>query len=191
MKTLKEYILEGAAIADRSYDRFFGDKLNRHIDVKTRIAKSMRNLKMIESNFSSDELKMLKELIDNRQNKYDDRSNVYIGQYYDKREDHNFLIFSFAFRMNNFPKSIINQIDKGLTRKYPNLHLSCNLNSFGVTQALSGDVSYYDKNKGSNEDIIACIKDILSAIKPIYNELISFKDDSRDKDEVDRRKWQQ
>lgn len=188
MKTLKEYILEGAAIADRSYDRFFGDKLNRHKDVKTLIAKSMRNLKMIESNFSSDELKMLKELIDNRQNKYgDDRSKVYIGYYHDKREDHDFLLFDFTFRMNNFPNSIINQIDKGLTRKYPNLHLSCNLNSFGVTQTFSGDVSYYDKNKGSNEDVIACIKDILSAIKPIYNEIISFKDDSRDRDEVYRR----
>ena len=188
MRTLKEYILEGAAIADRSYDRFFGDKLNRHADVKKSIAKSMRNLKMIESNFSSDELKMLKELIDNKQNKYrEDRSNVYVGHYYDKQEDHEFLMFSFTFRMNNFPRSIINQIDKGLTRKYPNLHLSCNLNSFGTTQTFSGDIYYYDKNKGSNEEVIALIKDILSAIKPIYNDLISFKDDDADRDEINRR----
>lgn len=192
MKSLKDYILEGAALADRSYDRFFGDKLNRHKDVKMSIAKSMRNLKMFESHFSSDELKMLKELIDNRQNKYgDDRSNVYIGYYHDKREDHDFLLFSFTFRMNNFPNAIVNQIDKGLTRKYPNLHLSCHLNSFGTTQTLSGDVSYYDKNKGSNEEVVAFIKDLLAAIKPIYNDIISFKDDSRDEDEVNRRKWQQ
>lgn len=189
MKTLKDYILEGAAIVDRSYDRFFGDKLNRHADVKKSIAKSMRNLKMFESHFSSDELKILKELIDNKQNKYrENRSNVYIGHYYDKREDHEFLMFSFSFIMNNFPMSIINQIDKGLTRKYPNLHLSCNLHSFGTTQTFSGDISYYDKNKGSNEEVIAFIKDILSAIKPIYNELISFKDNDADREEVNRRK---
>lgn len=188
MKTLKDYILEGAAIADRSHDRFFGDKLNRHKDVKMSIAKSMRNLKMFESHFSSDELKMLKELIDNKQNKYrENRSNVYIGYYHDKREDHDFLLFSFTFRMNNFPNAIINQIDKGLTRKYPNLDLSCHLNSFGTTQTLSGDISYYDKNKGSNEEVIAFIKDILSAIKPIYNDLISFKDNDADRDEIYRR----
>ena len=188
MKTLKDYILEGAAIADRSYDRFFGDKLGRDKDIKRSIAKSMMILKKYKSDFSADEYKMLEELIDNRFNRYrDNRSHADIGSYYSKRDEHEFLSFSFSFIMNNFPNAIINQIDKGLTRKYPNLRLSCHLNSFGTTQTLSGDIYYYDKNKGSNEEVIALIKDILSAIKPIYNDLISFKDDDADRDEVNRR----
>ena len=188
MKTLKEYILEGAAIADRSYDRFFGDKLGRDKDIKRSIAKSMMTLKKYKSDFSADEYKMLEELIDNRFNRYrDNRSRIDIGSYYSERDEHEFLSFSFSFIMNNFPNAIINQIDKGLTRKYPNLRLSCHLNSFGTTQTFSGDIYYYDKNKGSNEEVIALIKDILSAIKPIYNDLISFKDDDADRDEVNRR----
>lgn len=188
MKSLTNYILEGAAIADRSYDRFFGDKLGRDKDIKRSIAKSMMILKKYKSDFSTDEYKMLEELIDNRFNRYrDNRSHVGIGSYYDKREDHEFLVFDFSFIMNNFPNAIINQIDKGLTRKYPNLRLSCHLNSFGTTQTLYGDIYYHNKNKGSNEEVIAFIKDILSAIKPIYNDLISFKDDDADRDEVNRR----
>lgn len=189
MKTLKDYILEGADIADRSYDRFFGDKLGRDKDIKKSIAKSIMVLKKYKSDFSADEYKMLEELIDNRYDRYREvRSKVHIGSYYDKRDDHEYLVFDFSFSMNNFPMSVINQIDKGLTRKYPNLHLSCNLHSFGTTQTFSGDISYYDKNKGSNEEVIALIKDILSAIKPIYNELISFKDNDADREEVNRRK---
>ena len=188
MKTLKEYILEGAAIADRSYDRFFGDKLGRDKDIKKSIAKSMMTLKKYKSDFSTDEYKMLEELIDNRFNRYrDNRSHVDMGSYYSESDEHEFLSVAFSFIMNNFPNSIINQIDKGLRRKYPNLRLSCNLNSFGTTQTLSGDIYYYDKNKGSNEEVIALIKYILSAIKPIYNDLISFKDDDADRDEVNRR----
>lgn len=188
MKTLKDYILEGAALADRSYDRFFGDKLGRDKDIKKSIAKSMMTLKKYKSDFSTDEYKMLEELIDNRYDRYrEDRSHVDLGSYYSEHDDHEFLSFAFAFRMNNFPNSIINQIDKGLTRKYPNLRLSCNLHSFGTTQTLSGDIYYYDKNKGSNEEVIAFIKDILSAIKPIYNDLISFKDDDADREEINRR----
>jgi hypothetical protein len=188
MKTLKEYILEGAAIADRSYDRFFGDKLGRDKDVKKSIAKSMMTLKKYKSDFSADEYKMLEELIDNKQIRYrESRSYVSIRSYYSKRDEHEFLTFSFAFRMNNLPKSITNQIDKGITRKHPNLTISCDLHSFGITQTLSGNIDYYDKNKGSNEDVISAIKDILSTIKPIYNDLISFKDDDADREEVNRR----
>lgn len=188
MKSLTNYILEGAAIADRSYDRFFGDKLARDKDIKKSIAKSMMELKKYKSDFSADEYKMLEELIDNRYDKYREvRSKVRIGSFYVKSEDHEYLAFDFSFSMNNFPMSVINQIDKGLTRKYPNLHLSCNLHSFGTTQTLSGDISYYGKNKGSNEEVIALIKDILSAIKPIYNELISFKDNDADREEINRR----
>lgn len=188
MKSLTNYILEGAAIADRSYDRFFGDKLGRDKDIKKSIAKSMMILKKYKSDFSADEYKMLEEFIDNRYNRYREvRSKVRIGSYYDKRDDHEYLVFDFSFSMNNFPMSIINQIDKGLTRKYPNLHLSCNLNSFGTTQTFSGDIYYHNKDKGSNEEVISLIKDILSAIKPIYNDLISFKDDDADRDEVNRR----
>lgn len=189
MKSLTNYILEGAAIADRSYDRFFGDKLGRDKNIKKSIAKSMMILKKYKSDFSADEYKMLQEFIDNRYDRYREvRSKVRIGSYYDKRDDHEYLVFDFSFSMNNFPMSIINQIDKGLTRKYPNLHLSCNLNSFGTTQTFSGDIYYHDKNKGSNEEVIALIKDILSAIKPIYDDLISFKDNDADREEVNRRK---
>jgi hypothetical protein len=188
MKTLKEYILEGSVIADRSYDRFFGDKLGRDKDIKMSIAKSKMTLKQYKSYFSADEYKMLEELIDNRFNRYrDNRSHISMGSYYSESDEHEFLSFYFSFIMNNFPNAIINQIDKGLKRKYPNLRLSCNLNSFGTTQTFSGDIYYYDKNKGSNEEVIALIKDILSAIKPIYNDLISFKDDSADRDEINRR----
>ena len=188
MKTLKEYILEGAAIADRSYDRFFGDKLGRDKDIKKSIAMSMMTLKKYKSDFSTDEYKMLEELIDNRYNRYrEERSHIDLGSYYSEIDEHEFLSVAFAFRMNNFPNAIVNQIDKGLTRKYPNLRLSCNLHSFGTTQTFSGDIYYYDKNKGSNEEVIALIKDILSAIKPIYNDLISFKDDDADRDEINRR----
>lgn len=189
MKSLTNYILEGAAIADRSYDRFFGDKLGRDKDIKKSISKSMMTLKKYKSDFSADEYKMLEELIDNRYDRYrENRSYVSIGSYYSESDEHEFLSFTFAFRMNNFPNAIINQIDKGLTRKYPNLRLSYNLNSFGTAQTFSGDIYYYDKDKGSNEEVIALIKDILSAVKPIYNDLISFKDDDADRDEINRRK---
>ena len=134
MKSLTNYILEGAAIADRSYDRFFGDKLGRDKDIKRSIAKSMMILKKYKSDFSADEYKMLEELIDNRFNRYrDNRSHVDMGSYYSESDEHEFLSVAFSFIMNNFPNSIINQIDKSLRRKYPNLRLSCNLNSFGTT----------------------------------------------------------
>lgn len=189
MKSLTNYILEGAAIADRSYDRFFGDKLNRHRDVKTDISKSMMELKKYKSEFSSEEYKMLEELIDNRFGKYrDNRSYVSMGSYYDKKEDHEYLTFSFSFHMNNFPRAVMNQIDKGVTRKFPNIKIKCNLNSFGTTQSLYGDIYYMNKDKGSNADVINAIKEILSTIKPIYKDLIEFKDDDADRDEVNRRK---
>lgn len=189
MKSLTNYILEGAAIADRSYDRFFGDKLNRHRDIKTDISKSMMELKKYKSEFSSEEYKMLEELIDNRFSKYrDNRSYVDMGSYYDKKEDHEYLTFSFSFHMNNFPKAIMNQIDKGVTRKFPNIKIKCNLNSFGTTQSVYGDIYYMNKDKGSNADVIDAIKEILSTIKPIYKDLIEFKDDDADRYEVNRRK---
>lgn len=188
MKSLTNYILEGAAIADRSYDRFFGDKLGRDKDIKKSISKSMMALKKYKSDFSDDEYKMLEELIDNRFGKYrDNRSYVSIRSYYDKSDDHEYLSFDYFFHMNNFPKSIMNQIDKGITRKFPDIKIKCNLNSFGTTQCVYGEIYYMKKDKGSNTDVINAIKDILSTIKPIYKDLIEFKDDDADRDEINRR----
>ena len=113
-----------------------------------------------------------------------------MGSYYDKHTDHEYLTFEYSFHMNNFPKSIMNKIDKGVTKKFPNIKITCNLSSFGITQSFYGDIYYMNKDKGSNADVINAIKEILSAIKPIYNDLIEFKDDDADRDEVNRRQRQ-
>ena len=79
------------------------------------------------------------------------------------------------------------RINEQIKEKFPDIKIKCNLNSFGTTQCVYGEIYYMKKDKGSNTDVINAIKDILSTIKPIYKDLIEFKDDDADRDEINRR----
>lgn len=196
MKNLLDFLLEsrGADIDKRTADRFFGDKYNRDRELKTTISKSIRDLKSLKEKFTDKEYEMLTKLADNKMAQYDDRSTVTISNHTFK-DNSSYISFEFALSMFNFPKAILNKLSADLiSKKYGDIRrLSCNCHGFGAIYTAYISVNGYDKDPDSFEDkdrAINIAKYVLETIEPIFDDILSYKDDSKDEDAVKRYKWQ-
>ena len=189
MVNLKDFVMEalnesrGADLDKRTFDRFFGDKFGRDRNLKTTISKSMMALKSLKDNFEGEYYDMLEKLIDNKEAEFDTRSNVRL--YY---KDGQYGGAEIALTCDNMPKAIINKLDHvkqavGVKRGY-----SAHLHSFGNTQTVNIGIMWYeDEEKNMKEDCIKLIKYVLDTIKPIFKDILSWRDDSRDEDAIRRR----
>lgn len=184
----------GADLDKRTNDRFLGDKLNRDPEVKLSIAKTKKTLKELSSNFNSNEMDMLMQLADNQISDYhNSRSYIKFGEFKDSKVK--LSSCEFTIYMSNMPKSILSQLeDKVIEKKFPKLHYSVNGNGFGITQSLFVSVygkDFIDDNGQSDMDqFLEFIKYVLSVIKPIFKDIIDYKDDYKDGEVVNRMKWQ-
>lgn len=186
MKNLVDFLFEskGADIKDRTADRFYGDKLNRPRDLKTRISKTIKTLKKLKEFFTEEEFEMLMKLADNSQERYDDRS--YIEVYYG--EKYNYYTGSFDLTMTNMPKSIQKQLSTDVIKKNipSSVHINISGNSFGTT----GRVRVYLNNEPANEEeFAAAFKYVLKVISPVFDDILNYKDDYKDDDQVKSREW--
>lgn len=196
MKTLLDFLLEsrGADIDKRTADRFFGDKYDRDRELKTTISKSIQALKTLKEKFTDKEYEMLTKLADNKMTQYDDRSNVTISNHTFK-DNSSYIGFSFALSMFNFPKAILNKLSAELIQKKCGdiRHLSCNCHGFGAIYTTYININGYDKDPDSVKDkerAIKATKYVLETIEPIFDDIITYKDNSKDEDAVSRRQWQ-
>lgn len=186
---LKDFVNEalnesrGADLDQRTADRFFGDKFGRDRKLKTTISKSMIALKSLKSELTSEEYEMLEKLIDNKENEIDNRSNVqlYNEEAYGGAE--------FALHMNNMPKSIINKLDHakqiiGVKHGYV-----ANLYSFGNEHTVTISLYWDEEEKigNSKENGIKLLKYVLGTIKPIFDDVLSYRDMNREQDSLNRR----
>lgn len=173
----------GADLDKRTSDRFFGDKFSRSRDVKTRISKSMMALKSLKNEFTPEEQDMLEKLIDNKEGEFDARSNMFLYH-----RDGKFGGAEIVLTCDNMSKAIINKLDRaeqvvGVKHGY-----SANLHTFGNTQTVNIGIMWYeDEEKNMKGDCIKLIKYVLDTIKPIFNDILSWKDDGKDEDEINRR----
>lgn len=196
MKNLLDFLLEsrGADIDKRTADRFFGDKYDRERELKTTISKSIKALKSLKEKFTDKEYEMLTKLADNKMTQYDDRSNVTISNHV-FNDNSSYVGFSFNLSMLNFPKAILNKLsDELIVKKFGEIRrLSCNCRGFGAIYTAYININGYDKDPDSFEDkerAIKIVKYVLETIEPIFDDIISYKDDSKDDDAIKRRDWQ-
>lgn len=188
MMDLSDFINEalnesrGADLDQRTADRFFGDKFGRDRKLKTTISKSMMALKSLKSELTSEEYGMLEKLIDNKENEIDNRSNaqLYNKELYGGAE--------FALHMNNMPNSIINKLDHakriiGVKHGYV-----ANLHAFGNQYTVTISL-YWDEEaiENSKEDGIKLLKYVLDTIKPIFDDILSYRDINSEQDSLNRR----
>lgn len=189
MMNLKDFIHEalnesrGADLDKRTFDRFFGDKFGRDRNLKTTISKSMMALKSLKDNFEGEYYDMLEKLIDNKEAEFDARSNVRLYH-----KDGQYGGAEITLTCDNMPKAIINKLDRakqviGVKHGY-----SANLHGFGNTQTVNIGIMWYeDEEKNMKEDCIKLIKYVLDTIKPIFEDILSWRDDGRDEDAIRRR----
>lgn len=176
----------GAALDQRSVERFFGDKYGRDRELKTSISKSIRALKSYKSEFTSDQYDMLEKLIDNPENEFDSRSYANVSNY------GNYGSFNFVLTANNFPRAIISKLDDVTVNKiFKNLGegYRTSMNSFGVTQSIMLRVWWReDKDDMLNhEDAIKVVKHILDTIAPIFDDILSWREEGKERDAFARR----
>lgn len=193
MKDLKEFLNEslneGASLDQRNVDRFFGDIYNRPMSVKKYQMQSKQTLNNLKSEFSSEEYDMLYKLAYNREGEYG-RSYINMDNFDYKGID--FYAFSFDLHAANMPKSLTNALDR-ISTKYSMLVCDLNKGQFGIDHHIYGRISV-DRFEKANEGIetkgefVEAVKEFLSIIKPFYNDIISYRDEDRDADELNRRK---
>lgn len=192
MKNLNEFINEalneGASIDQRTVDRFFGDIYNRPMSVKKYQMQSKQTLNNLKNEFSSEEYDMLYELAYNREGEYG-RSYINMDNFDYKGID--FYAFSFDFHAINLPKSVTNALDK-ISTKYPMLVCDFNKGQFGIDHHIYGRISvdrFNTNNAGieTKTEFVKAVKEFLSIIKPFYDDIISYRDEDRDTDELRRR----
>lgn len=176
----------GADLDKRTFDRFFGDKFGRSRDLKTTISKSIKELKTLKSEFTSEEYDMLEKLIDNKENEYDSRSHVKMYSYGGASAGIEFTLTS-----NNLSRSIINKLDFAEKIVNANNGYGISVHSFGVAQTVTIQLHWAQEDLGidayKKENGIKYIKYILDTIKPIFEDILSWKDDDKDKDAIRRR----
>lgn len=186
---LKDFINEslnesrGADLDKRTFDRFFGDKFGRDRSLKNTISKSMMALKSLKDNFEGEYYDMLEKLIDNKEEEFDARSNIKL--YY---KDGKYGGAEITLTCDNMSKAIINKLDHakqiiGVEHGY-----SANLHIFGNTSTVNIGIMWYeDEDKNMKGDCIKLIKYVLDTIKPIFKDILSWKDDGKDEDAIRRR----
>ena len=193
MKNLKEFLNEslneGAAIDQRTVDRFFGDIYNRPMSIKKYQMQSKQTLNNLKNEFSSEEYDMLYKLAYNREGEYG-RSYINMDNFDYKGID--FYSFGFDLHTVNMPKSVTNALDR-ISTKYPMLVCDLNKGQFGIDHHIYGRISVdrFDKNNAGIEtktEFVEAVKEFLSIIKPFYNDIISYRDEDRDADELRSRK---
>lgn len=173
----------GADLDKRSFDRFFGDKFGRDRGLKTTISKSMMALKSLKDDFEGEYYDMLEKLIDNPEAEFDARSNVKLYH-----SDGKYGGAEITLTCDNMPKAIINKLDHakqvvGVKRGY-----SANLHGFGNTQTVNIGIMWYeDEEENMKGDCIKLIKYVLDTIKPIFDDILSWRDDGKDEDAIRRR----
>ena len=178
----------GAALDQRSVERFFGDKYGRDRKLKTAISKSLHALKTFKSEFTSEQYDMLEKLIDNPENEFDYRSKASV---YDVDK---YGAFEFVLTANNFPRAIINKLDDVTVNKiFKDLGKGyrISMNGFGVTQTLLISIEWENVlNDGkwlSREDAVKLTKYVLDAIAPIFNDILSWREEGKERDAFARR----
>lgn len=193
MKNLKEFLNEslneGAAIDQRTVDRFFGDIYNRPMSVKKYQMQTKQTLNNLKNEFSSEEYDMLYKLAYNREGEYG-RSYINMDNFDYKGID--FYTFGFNFHVLNLPNSLINALDN-ICRNYPMLVCDFDKGRFGIDHHIYGRISVdrFDKDNVGAEtktEFVEAVKDFLNIIKPFYNNIISYRDEDREADELSRRK---
>jgi nitrogen regulatory protein PII-like uncharacterized protein len=186
---IKEALNEsaGAALDQRSVERFFGDKYGRDRNLKTAISKSLRVLKSFTSDFTSEQYNMLEQLIDNPENEFDYRSKATMYNQNGKYGE-----FRFVLTSNNFPNAIINKLDDVTVNKiFKNIGKGyrTSLNGFGATQTLLIGIEWdSEESKWLNlEDAIKLVKHVLDTIAPIFKDILSWREEGKEKDAFARR----
>ena len=173
----------GADLDKRTFDRFFGDKFGRSRDLKTTISKSMMALKSLNDEFTPEEHDMLEKLIDNREGEFDARSNVRLYH-----KDGKYGGAEITLTCDNMSKAIINKLDHAKQIVGTKHGYSTNLHVFGNTSTVNIGIMWYeDEDKNMKEDCIKLIKYVLDTIKPIFDDVLSWRDDGKDEDEIKRR----
>lgn len=173
----------GADLDKRSFDRFFGDKFGRDRGLKTTISKSMMALKSLKDDLEGEYYDMLEKLIDNPEAEFDARSNVKLYH-----KDGQYGGAEITLTCDNMPKAIINKLDRakqaiGIKHGY-----SANLHGFGNTQTVNIGIMWYeDEEENMKGDCIKLIKYVLDTIKPIFDDILSWRDDGKDEDAIRRR----
>lgn len=182
---IKESLNEsrGADLDKRTFDRFFGDKFGRDRNLKTTISKSMMALKSLKDNFEGEYYDMLEKLIDNKESEFDARSNVRLYH-----KDGKYGGAEIALTCDNMSKAIINKLDHAKQAVGAKHGYSANLHVFGNTSTVNIGIMWYeDEDKNMKEDCIKLIKYVLDTIKPIFNDILSWRDDGKDEDAIRRR----
>lgn len=173
----------GADLDKRTFDRFFGDKFGRDRGLKTTISKSMMALKSLKDDLEGEYYDMLEKLIDNPEAEFDARSNVKLYH-----KDGQYGGAEITLTCDNMPKAIINKLDRakqaiGIKHGY-----SANLHGFGNTQTVNIGIMWYeDEEENMKGDCIKLIKYVLDTIKPIFDDILSWRDDGKDEDAIRRR----
>lgn len=173
----------GADLDKRTFDRFFGDKFGRDRSLKTIISKSMMALKSLKDNFEGEYYDMLEKLIDNQEAEFDARSNVKLYH-----KDGQYGGAEITLNCDNMSKAIINKLDHAKQIVGVEHGYSANLHVFGNTSTVNIGIMWYeDEDKNMKEDCIKLIKYVLDTIKPIFKDILSWKDDGKDEDAIRRR----
>lgn len=177
----------GAALDQRSVERFFGDKYGRDRNLKTTISKSLRVLKSFKSDLTSEQYNMLEKLIDNPENEFDYRSKATMHNINGKYGEFRFILTS-----NNFPNAIINKLDDvNVNKMFKNIGKGyrTSLSGFGVTQTLIIGIEWdSEEDRWLNlEDAIKLVKHVLDTIAPIFNDILSWREEGKEKDAFARR----
>lgn len=173
----------GADLDKRSFDRFFGDKFGRDRGLKTIISKSMMALKSLKNDFEGEYYDMLEKLIDNPEAEFDARSNVKLYH-----SDGKYGGAEITLTCDNMPKAIINKLDHAKQVVGVKHGYSANLHGFGNTQTVNIGIMWYeDEEENMKGDCIKLIKYVLDTIKPIFDDILSWRDDGKDEDAIRRR----
>ena len=173
----------GADLDKRSFDRFFGDKFGRDRGLKTTISKSMMALKSLKDDLEGEYYDMLEKLIDNPEAEFDARSNVKLYH-----SDGKYGGAEITLTCDNMPKAIINKLDHAKQVVGVKHGYSANLHGFGNTQTVNIGIMWYeDEEENMKGDCIKLIKYVLDTIKPIFDDILSWRDDGKDEDAIRRR----
>lgn len=173
----------GADLDKRSFDRFFGDKFGRDRGLKTTISKSMMALKSLKDDFEGEYYDMLQKLIDNPEAEFDARSNVKLYH-----KDGKYGGAEITLTCDNMPKAIINKLDHAKQVVGVKHGYSANLHGFGNTQTVNIGIMWYeDEEESMKGNCIKLIKYVLDTIKPIFDDILSWRDDGKDEDAIRRR----
>lgn len=173
----------GTDLDKRSFDRFFGDKFGRDRGLKTTISKSMMALKSLKDDLEGEYYDMLEKLIDNPEAEFDARSNVKLYH-----SDGKYGGAEITLTCDNMPKAIINKLDHAKQVVGVKHGYSANLHGFGNTQTVNIGIMWYeDEEENMKGDCIKLIKYVLDTIKPIFDDILSWRDDGKDEDAIRRR----